>query len=196
MKHTRVNIYITFTSFIIRTVVFSQALPTVQITTGSMICCFLAIRNIGQDKRRKLTDGLVVGFPTRSHLDIVSKRIPNAFYRYPRTRPGFKGYISHCTSSFVSVADDEMKQIYYTMKHIELYTCLRFVFRTESDSDFLYIRNVEGKCQSFVGNVRRGAQVCNIFYKKDFDNFMILIKTTFDVCLFIFTSISASRFRP
>jgi len=60
---------------------------------------------------------------------------------------------------YIIVADDEMKQIYYTMKHIELYTCLRFVFRTESDDNFIYLRNIEGKCQSFVGNVRRGPQV-------------------------------------
>lgn len=45
------------------------------------------------------------------------------------------------------------------MKHIESFTCVRFVSRTEADENFLYLRNVEGKCQSFVGNVRRGAQV-------------------------------------
>lgn len=55
-------------------------------------------------------------------------------------------------------AEDEMRQVFFTMKYIEHYTCLRFAFRTERDENYLYIRNVEGKCQSFVGNVRRGAQ--------------------------------------
>jgi hypothetical protein len=71
-------------------------------------------------------------------------------YRWPNGRIPFTfapGY-----------SDEEMKQIYYTMKHIEHYTCVRFVFRTENDENYLIIRNVEGKCQSFVGNVRRGAQ--------------------------------------
>ncbi|ODM95512.1 Zinc metalloproteinase nas-14 [Orchesella cincta] len=55
-------------------------------------------------------------------------------------------------------SEDEMRQIFFTMKYIEQYTCVRFAFRTERDDNYLYIRNVEGKCQSFVGNVRRGAQ--------------------------------------
>ncbi|ODM94809.1 Zinc metalloproteinase nas-14 [Orchesella cincta] len=51
-------------------------------------------------------------------------------------------------------SEDEMRQIFFTMKYIEQYTCVRFAFRTERDDNYLYIRNVEGKCQSFVGNVR------------------------------------------
>ena len=49
------------------------------------------------------------------------------------------------------------------MDYIEEFTCIRFQSRAKNDENYLYFRNLEGKCSSFVGNIRRGPQVSAAF---------------------------------